>query len=216
MKSLSIKLPTTSAKQDSFSMSSLKTQQDMGFKTSSLSLPKFDTKISVSTRNVFAPTLRTKGMDLYGVSSKQSNLSLGSLSVSNFKTSLMPLSSMNTGVSSLQGVQSITSPFVDLVEITSLKPININNNRRIADIGLTSPSIRGFFDMPTLGGYADRTPKKRRRKTGSFEIAPGFTSIIAGTKQKGLLKVSKTFGVTPFQTRGIGKRGKAYYQLTDL
>jgi len=63
--------------------------------------------------------------------------------------------------------------------------------------------------------------KKYREKKKPFEvnIAPSFTAIIKEIKMTSPLKVSKTFGVTPFQTRGllVGKASsKKYYQLTDL
>lgn len=51
------------------------------------------------------------------------------------------------------------------------------------------------------------------------KIAPSFTAIIQNLKIKSPLKVSRTFGVTPFQIRGLPSgrlRKGAYYKLTNL
>jgi hypothetical protein len=79
----------------------------------------------------------------------------------------------------------------------------------------------GLPTMPSLGGYA--IPNYRRRgKLASFNIAPSFTAIVENIKMTSPLKVSKNFGVTPFQTRGLlttkkGKPGKGpYFKLVDF
>lgn len=75
-------------------------------------------------------------------------------------------------------------------------------------------------ELPSLGGYAISNPRSIGRKSNAFNISPGFSSIVQGIKIKNPIKVSKTFGVTPFQTRGIltGKKARKgqYFQLTDL
>jgi hypothetical protein len=73
--------------------------------------------------------------------------------------------------------------------------------------------------MPSLGGFLIPVPKKRGRKASEFNISPSFTAIVKDIKMKSPLKVSKTFGVTPFQTRGllVGKKSKGnYFQFTDI
>jgi hypothetical protein len=75
--------------------------------------------------------------------------------------------------------------------------------------------------MPELGGFALPTRRKRGRVSG-FDIAPSFTGIVENIKMTSPIKVSRSFGVTPFQTRGLyqtksGKPGKgSYFKLTDI
>lgn len=90
-----------------------------------------------------------------------------------------------------------------------------------------TPFIPGFptggfgFDnrKQSFGGDIFPNPRRRGRKAG-FNIAPSFTGIIEELKMTSPLKVSKTFGVTPFQTRGlfVGKRAKKekYFKLVDF
>ena len=73
--------------------------------------------------------------------------------------------------------------------------------------------------MPSLGGIDTRVPKKRGKKNSEWDIAPGFTGIIENIKLKNPIKVSKSFGVTPVQSRGllVGKKSKGkYFELTNL
>lgn len=72
-----------------------------------------------------------------------------------------------------------------------------------------------FPDFQTLGGFAQPKGFKRTRKSG-FNIAPSFSAIIQNIKIKSPLKVSRTFGVTPFQTRGLLSGKKPYFKLTNL
>ena len=78
----------------------------------------------------------------------------------------------------------------------------------------------GIGDMPSLGGFALPNYKRRGKKSNEFNIAPSFTGIVENIKMTAPLKVSSSFGVTPFQSRGlfVGKRSKKerYFQLTDL
>lgn len=83
--------------------------------------------------------------------------------------------------------------------------------------------VTGFPPLtPSLGGYADRKIKELGRKANLVNIAPGFTSIVRETKITAPLKVSRTLGVTPFQTRGllVTKKGRPakgpYFKLTDI
>lgn len=80
-----------------------------------------------------------------------------------------------------------------------------------------SPSISnmGFPSMPSLGGWSIPNQKGRGRKN-TFNIAPSFTSIVENIKMKSSLKVSKSLGVTPFQSRGLYTGKGKYYKLTDL
>ena len=78
---------------------------------------------------------------------------------------------------------------------------------------MSSFSLPPYIGLPSLGGWADISPRKRGRKSKEVEIAPGFSSIIQGISMKNPLKVSKTYGVTPFQIRGLlkGKKSKGSY-----
>lgn len=76
----------------------------------------------------------------------------------------------------------------------------------------------GFPDSQQFSGYAEPQRKKRGRKS-PFNIAPSFTGIVGNFKITNPIKVSKTFGVTPFQTRGllVGKKSKgSYFKLVDF
>lgn len=93
----------------------------------------------------------------------------------------------------------------------------------------STPSARGratdFFGdfpfypalgLPSLGGSAEGGRRKKGKKS-PFDIAPGFSSIVTGTTISSPLKVSRTFGVSPFATRGLPtfKTG-SYFKLTDI
>ena len=89
-------------------------------------------------------------------------------------------------------------------------------------LGLTSwASGWALPTMPSLGGWAIPNYGMRRKKS-SFDIAPSFTAIVQNIKMTSPLKVSKSFGVTPFQSRGllVNKKGKAaggsYFKFTDI
>jgi len=75
--------------------------------------------------------------------------------------------------------------------------------------------------MPSFGGFLQPKRRTLRKKTGEFSIAPSFSAIVGNLGMSSSLKVSKDFGVTPFQTRGLlrSKSGKAkkipYFTLTD-
>jgi hypothetical protein len=87
--------------------------------------------------------------------------------------------------------------------------------------GIGGSGFGGGFVMPELGGFALPTRRKRGRVSG-FDIAPSFTGIVENIKMTSPIKVSRSFGVTPFQTRGLyqtksGKPGKgSYFKLTDI
>ena len=84
------------------------------------------------------------------------------------------------------------------------------------------PSLTGGFGMPELGGYIINVPRTRGKKSKEVSIAPSFTGIVQNIKMTNSLKVSKEFGVTPFQTRGLlvnkkGKRSnKPYFEIIDF
>jgi hypothetical protein len=86
----------------------------------------------------------------------------------------------------------------------------------IAGVGVPF-DITPFWDMPQLGGWVEPVGKKRKPKKDEFNIAPSFTGIITGIKLKAPLKVSKQYGVSPSQFRGLpsGKKG-AYFKFTDI
>jgi hypothetical protein len=69
-----------------------------------------------------------------------------------------------------------------------------------------------FGGLPSLGGYADRKSNYGGSKS-PFNIAPGFTSIVANLKIKSPLKVSKSLGVTPFQVRGLYSGKGNYFKI---
>lgn len=99
----------------------------------------------------------------------------------------------------------------------------------INGLGMSMAGLGGFgfpsfipiigWDIPSLGGFAIPNYKGRGRKSNIWSIAPSFGSIVQNIKMKSPLKVSASFGVTPFQTRGLltGKAGKGpYFKLTDI
>ena len=73
-----------------------------------------------------------------------------------------------------------------------------------------------FPVFPSLGGFTIPNPKTRGRKNVFGSIAPSFTAIVENIYMKSPLKVSKTFGVNPFQTRGLYTGKGKYAQITDL
>jgi type II secretory pathway pseudopilin PulG len=80
----------------------------------------------------------------------------------------------------------------------------------------------GLPGLSSFGGDIFPKPRKRGKKAGLGTIAPSFTGIVEEIKMTSPLKVSKTFGVTPRQIRGlyVTKKGKpakgAYFRFTDL
>jgi hypothetical protein len=86
-------------------------------------------------------------------------------------------------------------------------------------IGTIIPPLIGY---PQLGGFANPNPRRRKRGSGEFNITPSFTGIITGVRLKDSLKVSKEFGVSPTQFRGLapstkkGKKKKPYFKLTSI
>lgn len=84
-------------------------------------------------------------------------------------------------------------------------------------LGLPRSMDFGMPGFPSFGGFATPSLKGFGRKSG-FNIAPSFTAIVQGIKMKNTLNVSKTFGVTPFQTRGLLPKGskKQYFKMIDF
>lgn len=127
---------------------------------------------------------------------------------------------------SASGTNSIQIPGLGTGLITDVGFVTPQKYNDIFPISPINPRLfggaeggGGVFDLPSLGGYSIPNPRTRGRKANLFNISPGFTSIVLGTKMKSPLKVSRTFGVTPFQTRGllVGKASKgSYYKLTDI
>lgn len=73
--------------------------------------------------------------------------------------------------------------------------------------------------VPSLGGFGIGKPRPLGMKSKEVRIAPSFSAIVGNKYATEQLKVSKTLGVNPFQTRGqytekVGPKG--YYKLTDL
>jgi hypothetical protein len=80
----------------------------------------------------------------------------------------------------------------------------------------TPPRFPGIGEPLSLGGFTIPNVRGKGRKTGTFDIAPSFTGLTLGIRIKSPVKASKTFGVTPFQRRGIYKGKGPYSRLTNI
>jgi hypothetical protein len=93
----------------------------------------------------------------------------------------------------------------------STKSISSRSPRGMFETPFVTPPLYFDFDKQ-LGGYTEKKKKKKGRKS-PFNIAPGFTSIVANLKIKSPLKVSKSLGVTPFQVRGLYSGKGNYFKI---
>jgi hypothetical protein len=149
--------------------------------------------------------------------SSLSSSSLGSLSLSYSKSSVS--SSSFPSLSSLSSRSSVSS-ISSVSSLSSVSSMSSKSSKSSMSSMGSAFKFSGFGlpEMPSLGGYAAPI-KKTRGKKSPFDIAPSFTGIIENIKMTSPLKVSRSLGVTPFQTRGLltGKKRKgAYFKLVDF
>jgi len=146
----------------------------------------------------------------------------------NERSSFFPTEVQNLGRRQISDSFSAQSSGLKELQLTKLTTRQLNPPaEKLTPFGgfdfgfaYTTPKTFTGLDIPSLGGFAIPTGKSRGRKSNVWNIAPSFTGIIGNIQMTSPLKVSKTYGVTPFQTRGlfVGKKSKSqpYYQLTDL
>jgi len=92
----------------------------------------------------------------------------------------------------------------------------VNPRSRINGFNFNTPIIGGFGGLPSLGGYALPNILGQGRKSKEVRIAPSFTGIVQNLKIKSPVKVSRSLGVTPFQTRGLLTGSGPYSKLVDF
>jgi hypothetical protein len=145
-------------------------------------------------------------------SSKSSSLSSKSITNSSYGLSS---SISSKGLSSSNSMSSSSS--------SSLSGVSFSGYSGGGSSGLSYKKSSYPFTTDFEFGRKKKNKKKKDKMfVSEFNIAPSFTAIVENLKMSSPLKVSKTFGVTPFQTRGllVGKKGKPgagpYFKLTDI
>jgi hypothetical protein len=167
--------------------------------------PRTNTRLSSSTKLGLASI---GGLSLGSRNINALALGLGARTTQALRSNEITISAQDT----LTGQTTRTSQFT-----SQFTPSSFKGFTNMGFIG--APPIVPFAGLPSLGGWAIGNPRQRGRKSNEWRLSPSFTAIIENIKMKNPLKVSKTWGVTPFQTRGllVGKKSKgAYYQITDL
>lgn len=191
--------------------------------------PKGLNKINLKTNQINVGIgKQSLGLSSLGIKGSQSEKSLSG----SFGIKALTQSSLSLGTKS--NVNTFVDVIPGVVTITDVIPVPKTTTYTTVESVFTTPILPGGYDytftnkfvpmipalgLPSFGGFSLPTTKTRGRKSREFRIAPSFSAIVENIKMKSPLKVSKTFGVNPFQTRGllVGKKAKgAYYQLTDL
>jgi hypothetical protein len=143
------------------------------------------------------------------------------------KQSLSPYQTpaLNYQFNQLSGVLSETTPRSSLATVPQYQSTsNLISFHSPSNVPSFTPGINIPFwlpELPQLKGFSIPNPRKRKYKAGEFRIAPSFTGIITGIRLKDSLKVSKEFGVSPTQFRGLAptyKKGKSkpYFKFTSI
>jgi hypothetical protein len=166
-------------------------------KTSMTSLGKFNSGISMANFNSRGSSNSYGSLLPSSYSISPSSFSLGSISP--YSPSPSPSKSKSPSIYSKSSYSPSMSP---------------------SDFNLSPMPFSGFNIDKSLGGWAIGSPRKKGRKS-PWDLSPGFVDIVFDIKSFKPIKVSKTYGVSPWTTRGLygtGKKRKkkAYYEMTDL
>lgn len=157
------------------------------------------------------------------------------LSLPSFSLGITTQESGSLSLKYRQGDSSLTSSNFAQPSAYKFKELFRQQNKQKYDLGLnnTMPNFntdfgfKGFgfgsgigdLGLPSLGGYDLSNRKRKGRKSRDVNIAPSFSALVLDLRMSSPLKVSKTFGVTPFQVRGklVGKASKGnYFKLTNI